>query len=199
MLTHVSGSLAGIGHKQGSQSGPFSVQVKMTDLCLIQGREKFVSYWKRQKSPGCFHFVILLQESGLCQYKSMSPAHSCHSELTLFMADMKTFHFQILSNAHLWTEAACGRKPVILLNHREKRKNCLNAIQQSVVWFLPPGGQIKDAWCVWGSTSGMLWHRDICFVNHEPAILVYESLLLQTLVNCTGIGFTTQPHICEIV
>lgn len=126
MLTHVSGTLAGIGHKQGSKSGPFSVQVKMTDLCLIQGREKFVSYWKRQKSPGCFHFVILLQESGLCQYKSMSPAHSCHSELTLFMADMKPSHFQILSNAHLWTEAACGRKPVILLNHREGRETELS-------------------------------------------------------------------------
>lgn len=103
MLTYISGSLAGIGHKQGSQSGPFSIQVKMTDLWLIDGREKFVYYWKQQKSPGCFHFVILLQESGLCQYKSMSPAHSCHSELTLFMADIKAFHFQILTNAHLWT------------------------------------------------------------------------------------------------
>lgn len=31
---------------------------------------------------------------GLCQYKSMSPVHSCHTELTLLAADRKNFHFQ---------------------------------------------------------------------------------------------------------
>lgn len=114
--------LAGIGHKQGSQNGPFSVQVKMTDLCLIQGREKFVSYWKRQKSPGCFHFVILQQKSGLCQYKSMSPAHSCHTKLTLFTADTKALRFQILSNAHLWMGAECGKKSTSLPNCSRRRE-----------------------------------------------------------------------------
>lgn len=50
--------------KQGSQNGPFSEQVNMTDPCLIRGRQKFSSYWKRQKSPGCFCFVILQQKVG---------------------------------------------------------------------------------------------------------------------------------------
>lgn len=31
---------------------------------------------------------------GLCQYKSMSPVHSCHTELTLLAADRKNFRFQ---------------------------------------------------------------------------------------------------------
>lgn len=87
-----------------------------------------------------------------------------------------------------------GNQSFLLITGKEGRQNYLNAIQQSVVWFLPPGGQIRDAWCIWGSTSGRLWHRGICFVNHEPAILLYK-----TLVNCTGIEYTTQSHICEIV
>jgi hypothetical protein len=51
MLTHVSGSVAGIGHKQGSQNEPFSVQVKMTDLCLIQGRGKIRILLKKAEEP----------------------------------------------------------------------------------------------------------------------------------------------------
>lgn len=173
--------LAGIGHKQGSQNGPFSVQVKMTDLCLIQGREKFVSYWKRQKSPGCFHFVILQQKSGLCQYKSMSPAHSCHTELTLFTVDIKAFHFQILSNGHLWMGAECGKRQQVFLTIVEERQDCLKAAEH--------------LWCGfhhWAAKSGVCDHLKSLKenaltiqpdANHEPEFFI----LLEILLDCIGL------------
>lgn len=139
--------LAGIGHKQGSQNGPFSVQVKMTDLCLIQGREKFVSYWKRQKSPGCFHFVILQQKSALCQYKSMSPAHSCHTELTLLTADTKASISKIsLMLICEWEQNVEKSQHVFFTVVGEERQNCLNTAQQSVVWFPPWSSQTRSIW-----------------------------------------------------
>lgn len=162
----------------------------MTDLCLIQGREKFVSYWKRQKSPGCFHFVIVQQKSGLCQYKSMSPAHSCHTELTLFTADIKAFHFQILSNAHLWMGAECGKKPTSLLNYSRERQNCLNAAQHLCCdfhhWAAKPGvcNQLKSL------KENALTTQ--AYANHEPEILhtpLDSSRLHRARLNCTAIYF----------